>query len=70
MKTIKCDRCGKDIPDIPPYMNVVKQGVIKPNIMMTIWDNVKQMIMAVDLCDDCQKAIYEYIFDFGNGVGA
>ena len=70
MRTIKCDRCGKDIPDIPPYMNVTRQGVIKPTVMMTIWDNVKQMARAVDLCDDCQKVVYDYIFDFGNGVGA
>ena len=21
MKTIKCDRCGKEIPYVPPYMN-------------------------------------------------
>ena len=70
MKIIKCDRCGKDIPDVPPYMNVVKQGIIKPTVMMIILDNVKQMTRAVDLCDDCQKAVYEYIFEFGNGVGA
>lgn len=70
MKTIKCDRCGKDIPDVPSYMNIVRQGVIKPTVMMTIWDNAKQIARAVDLCDDCQKAVYEYIFEFGNGVGS
>ena len=32
--------------------------------MMIILDNVKQMTRTVDLCDDCQKAVYEYIFEF------
>ena len=70
MKTIKCDRCGKDIPDIPPYMNVVRQGIIKPTVVVTLWGYLGQMTKAVDLCDDCQKAVYEYIFEFGNGAGA
>ena len=70
MKTIKCDRCGKDIPDIPPYMNVIRQGIIKPTVVVTLWGYHGQMTRVVDLCDDCQEAVYEYIFEFGNGVGA
>lgn len=70
MKTIKCDRCGKDIPYVPPFMNVAQQGVIRPKVIMTIWDAQSQKTSEVDLCDDCQRAVYSYVFDYGNGVGA
>lgn len=70
MKTIKCDRCGKDIPYVPPYMNAYKDGVIPPTIMMTVWEPLSQKTREVDLCDDCQRAVYNYIFDYGNGNGA
>lgn len=70
MKTIKCDRCGKDIPYVPPFMNVTQQSVICPKVMVTTWDTLSQNINEVDLCDSCQKAVYDYIFDYGNGKGA
>lgn len=70
MKTIKCDRCGKDLPYVPSYANVAQQGIITPTIMMTVWEPLSQRVIEVDLCDDCQKAVYEYIFDYGNGNGA
>lgn len=70
MKTIKCDRCGKEIPYVPPYMNAVKNSIIPPTIMMTVWEPLSQKIREVDLCDDCQLAVYSYIFDYGNGDGA
>ena len=64
MKTIKCDRCGKDIPYVPPYVNVAQQGIITPTIIMTVWEPLSQRVMNVDLCDNCQKAVYDYIFDY------
>jgi len=70
MKTIKCDRCGKDIPYVPPFMNVAKQGVVYPKIMVTAWNTLSQNINEVDLCDSCQNAVYNYIFDYGNNNGA
>lgn len=70
MKTIKCDRCGKDIPDISPYMNCATNGVITPKLIMTVWEPVLQKTREVDLCQKCQEAVYDYIFDFGNGVGS
>lgn len=70
MKTIKCDRCGKNIPYIPPYMNVAKDGIVPPTIMMTVWEPNTQRLREVDLCNECQMAVYDYIFDYGNGNGA
>ena len=70
MKTIKCDRCGKNIPYVPSYMNCAQQGIILPNIMVTMYDPTAQRAREVDLCDDCQKAVYDYIFKYGNGDGA
>lgn len=64
MKTIKCDRCGKEIPYVPPYMNVAQQGGIQPKIIMNIWDSQFQKLEEVDLCDSCQDAVYGYIFNF------
>lgn len=70
MKSIKCDRCGKDIPYVPPYMNCTIQDVINPIIMISAFDPVSSLAREVDLCSECQKAVYDYIFDYGNGDGA
>lgn len=70
MKSIKCDRCGNYIPYKLPYMNCAANGVITPKLTMTVWESVSQITREVDLCDDCQKAVYDYIFDYGNGVGS
>ena len=70
MKTIKCDRCGKDIPYVPSFMNVAKEGVIFPKIIIATWNALSQNINEVDLCDDCQRDVYAYIFDYGNDDGA
>ena len=70
MKTIKCDRCGRDIPYVPPYINACKNSIIPPTIMMTVWEPLHQKTREVDLCDDCQRAVYNYIFDYDNGSGA
>lgn len=68
MKTIKCDRCGKDIPCVPPYMNCAQQSIIFPSIMMTVYDPISQSVREVDLCDDCQKAVYSYAFECTRGT--
>lgn len=65
MKQIKCDRCGKDIPYIPAFMNFAQQ---KPMINVTIWDDINNQIQEVDLCVDCKKAVYKCIFDYSNGT--
>ena len=70
MKTTKCDRCGKDIPYVPSYMNVAKQGVVYPKIIMSIYDPLTQSAREVDLCNKCEYDVYNYIFDYGNGGGA
>lgn len=64
MKTINCDRCGKEIPYVPPYVNIAQQGIIPPKIIMTIWDAQNQKTREVDLCDDCQQKVYEFIFGY------
>lgn len=69
MKTIKCDRCGKDIPYVPPFMNAAQQGIVPPTFMMTIWEPITQNVKEVDLCNDCQMAVYSYIFDYNKVTG-
>lgn len=68
MKTIKCDRCGKDIPYVPLWANVAKDGIISPRLSITVFSN--HTLQEVDLCEECRDAVYNYIFDYGNGVGA
>ena len=63
MKTIKCDRCGEDIPYIPPYINIAREGYIPPQISVTTWDGMSQTLNEVDLCDKCKKAVYNFIFE-------
>ena len=64
MKTIKCDRCGKEIPYVPPFMNCAIQEVISPNILMTVWYPINKQAKEVDLCDMCKQAVYSFIFDY------
>ena len=66
MKTIKCDRCGKEIPYVPSFMNVAKEGLIFPKIMITTWDALSQKLNEIDLCDSCQQDVYTCIFDYTN----
>ena len=64
MKTIKCDRCGKEIPYVPLYMNVTQQEVYNKNIMVTAWDSFRCELQEVDLCNRCKCAVYDYIFNW------
>lgn len=70
MKTIKCDRCGKDIPYVPPFANATVQKNFSKSIMITLWDGLQCKLREVDLCDDCKSDVYDYIFDYGSGNGA
>ena len=70
MKTIKCDRCGKEIPYMLPSMNAAKEGVLPPVLLMSVWEPLAQKPREVDLCHDCQMAVYDYIFEYGKGNGA
>ena len=71
MKTVRCDRCGKDIPYIPPFANIAQEdGYIPPSLIITKWDSFNQRVTEVDLCKDCQKEVYNYIFDYGRGNDA
>lgn len=62
MRTIKCDRCGENIPHVPLYMNCSQQRLNSHNIMVTIL-NFDNNLAEVDLCDRCKEAVYNYIFD-------
>ena len=73
MKTVKCDRCGKDIPYSPmfPFLNVTqKDGYIPPSLTITKWDSFNQCVSEVDLCNDCRVEVYNYIFDHDKSNGA
>ena len=63
MKTIKCDRCGKEIQYVPPFMNVARNGWVPPKIYVTAWNDASQSLNEIDLCEDCMVGVYNYIFD-------
>lgn len=65
MKTIICDRCGKEIPYKPPYMNCCsKDGEIPSGISVYFWDMFDTQLREVDLCETCKNAIQEFIFNY------
>lgn len=64
MKTINCDRCGKEIPYVPPYMNAYKDGKLPSSIMVTLWDQFNQRLREVDLCEECKQKVQDYIFNY------
>lgn len=73
MKTIKCDRCGKDIPYVPMWENIVNTSnvnTVAPTLKITLWDTITQKLNEVDLCDECRDAVYNYIFDYSKGSNA
>lgn len=64
MKTIKCDRCGKDIPYVSPYANVYKDGKLPSGIMVSYWSTFDQQLREIDLCEECKQAVQNFIFDY------
>ena len=70
MKTIKCDRCGEIIPPTSPWANAAKNGIIPPRLTITMFFGSTNTFREVDLCETCKSAVYNYIFDYGNGDGA
>ena len=50
-------------------MNAVKNGIIPPTVIMTVWEPLNQKTREVDLCDNCQKAVYSFIFNHSKVVG-
>lgn len=47
-KIIVCDRCGKQVPDVPDFCN----------IKMSIYPNGYK---GYELCSDCAKALQEWV---------
>lgn len=68
MKTVYCDRCGAKIPCVPLYMNIAKQGIITPKIMVAVFESVTNTLNEVDLCDNCKTIVYDCIFNSKQGI--
>lgn len=64
MKKINCDRCGKSIPYVPPFINVAKSGTIPCSLMINMWDSVNNRLVEVDLCHECEDYIRNAIFEY------
>lgn len=72
MTVTKCDRCGKDIHDDLCYLNAYPyQGSCKyvyPKLKIAYddvrfdSDYVEEIEKEVDLCEDCQKEVRDFIF--------
>jgi len=57
MTVTKCDRCGKDIYDVNnayPYQGSCMY--VYPKLKITVIGE------EVDLCEDCQKEVRDFIF--------
>ena len=63
MKQVKCDRCGADIPYVSPYINACTSEVVKPAMIITMWDSMFAKPREVDLCKHCNAAVYDFIFN-------
>ena len=77
MITIKCDRCGKDVesklfnpfvPFIPSYPcsdpNITERTFEPWETTRIYCEDKSSKIRIIDLCDDCKKSVYEYVFNF------
>lgn len=53
MKTIRCDKCGKEI-----NRNPLQQACL-PSV--TIYVNERFVIREIDLCNDCEKELYAWL---------
>ena len=60
MKLIKCDRCGKEIMHTSNTMYDPKEGLVSINIYTFGYGFEKR---EVDLCNECQKEVYNFIFN-------
>ena len=54
MKTIKCDRCGKEINRHP------MQQALFPHFKIYVFD-LFGFLREVDLCNDCEDALYSWL---------
>ena len=58
MKIVKCNRCGKDIPQFSPMTNAVTCNY--PIVRMTVMYQWFVVPMEIDLCNDCSKAVAQF----------
>lgn len=55
MVKIICDKCKKEYKEYP------QQSVIFPRVLISVSNKLNDC-RAVDLCEDCKKAVYDFIF--------
>ena len=60
MKIVKCDRCGKDIPQYSPMANAVTANIY-PVVKMSIKNQWFAWPAEIDLCHDCSVAIANFV---------
>ena len=60
MKIIKCNRCGKDIPQYSPMTNMLTANIY-PIVRMTVMYQWFGQPMEIDLCNDCSKAVAQFV---------
>jgi hypothetical protein len=44
-------------------MNIATQGIVQPNIMVTIFDSQNSNLVEVDLCEKCKRDVYTFIYN-------
>lgn len=63
MRIRNCDRCGKEIPMIPDFMNSPEIMNPKLGTIVEIYSpTTLRRYYTVDLCNNCKEAVYDFIF--------
>lgn len=60
MRKTYCDICGKEIPEIPPYVNAVTADIY-PIVSMTIMRTYSDVCKTFDLCRSCSRKIVDLV---------
>lgn len=60
MKIIKCNRCGKDIPQYSPMANMATVDIYPIVNMTVMYHQCFAPMVEIDLCKECSKAVVEF----------
>ncbi len=67
MKICKCNRCGKEIPEVNPLINMYAIKNYYPHFDITIIKgphyDPNANVEHIDLCHDCSVELCNFIFD-------
>lgn len=60
MIKIFCDKCGKEIQEVPEYLNICEP--YKSKLEIKTWNSFLRDYRDVHLCKECHDEVYDLIF--------